>query len=193
MQFVHLSCINSTISKQSKLSFHLSPFTQEYHRVHPKWFLSLWCIRRKLCTYLAPKLTLSPNRPNRAFTWASSPTSTIGNFHNDFWAYGALGNYLAPKLILSPAGPKRDSIWYTSSSSSIGCIYSSIGRVQIDLWAYGMFHANRAPILHQDLALYPNRASTWAPLPRNNITCVQNSFLAYGALGTNRVPILHRN
>ena len=26
---------------KSKLSFHLSPFAQEYHRVHPKWFLSL--------------------------------------------------------------------------------------------------------------------------------------------------------
>ena len=59
-------------------------------------------------------------------------------------------NYLAPKLILSPTRPKRDSIWYTSSSSSIGCIYSSIGCVQIDFWAYGMFHTNRAPILHQD-------------------------------------------
>ena len=32
MQFVHLSYIKiSTISKQSKLSFHLSPFTQDYH------------------------------------------------------------------------------------------------------------------------------------------------------------------
>ena len=92
------------------------------------------------------------NRPNRAFTWASSPRSTIGNFHNDFWACTGHKpcNYLAPKLILSPTRPKRDSIWYTSSSSSIGCIYRSIGCVQIDFWAYGMFHANRAPILHQD-------------------------------------------
>jgi len=27
--------------------------------VCPKWFVSLWCIRRELCTYLAPKLKLS--------------------------------------------------------------------------------------------------------------------------------------
>ena len=203
MQFVHLSCIKiSTISKQSKLSFHLSPFTQEYHRVHPKWFLSLWCIRRKLCTYLAPKLTLSPNRPKQdyiwhttsrssigcvqidfraygafhanhapilhqgqhylqtdrtqASSWASSPRSTNRCVQNGFLDYGALSanfflrairrklcNYLAPKLTLSPNRPKRDFIWHTSSRSSIGC-------VQIDFWAYGTFHANRAPILHQD-------------------------------------------
>jgi hypothetical protein len=85
MQFVHLSCIKiSTISKQSKLSFHLSPFTQEYHRVHPKWFLSLWCIRRKLCTYLAPKLTLSPNRPKRDSIWHMSSRSSIGECPNGF-------------------------------------------------------------------------------------------------------------
>ena len=33
--------------------------------MRPKWFLSLWCIRHKPCTYLAPKLTLSPNGPKQ--------------------------------------------------------------------------------------------------------------------------------
>ena len=62
MQTIHLSCINiSTISKQTEPSIHLSPFTQEYQHVRLKWFLRLWCIRCKLCTYLAPKLTMSPN------------------------------------------------------------------------------------------------------------------------------------
>ena len=31
----------------------------------PKWFLRLCCIRRKPCTYLAPKLRLFLNRPKR--------------------------------------------------------------------------------------------------------------------------------
>ena len=35
----------------------------KYQQVLPKWFLRLWCIRRKSCTYLAPKLTLFLNRP----------------------------------------------------------------------------------------------------------------------------------
>ena len=102
MQTVQLSCIKiSTISKHTEPSFHLSLFIQENHRVHPKWFLRVWCIRHKPCTYLASKLTLSPNRP------------------------------------------KRDIRWYTSTRSSIGC-------VQINFQAYGTFHANHAPILHED-------------------------------------------
>ena len=57
---MQLSCIKiSTISEQTKSSLHLSLFNYEYHRVRLKWFLSLWCIRRKPCTYLLPKLTLS--------------------------------------------------------------------------------------------------------------------------------------
>ena len=43
----------------------MSLFTLEYQQVRQKCFLRLWCIRCKLCTYLAPKLTLSPNRPKQ--------------------------------------------------------------------------------------------------------------------------------
>jgi hypothetical protein len=69
MQTVYLSCINiNTISKQTEPSFQLSLFILEYKQVRQKWFLRLWCIRNKLCTYLALKLTLSPNRLNRAST-----------------------------------------------------------------------------------------------------------------------------
>ena len=42
IQTMHLSCIKiSTISKQTEPSNHLSPFTQEYQQVRPKWFLIL--------------------------------------------------------------------------------------------------------------------------------------------------------
>jgi hypothetical protein len=51
--------------------------------------------------------------------------------------------YLAPRLSLSPNGPKWDSTWPMSPRSSIGC-------VQNDFCAYGMFSASRAPILNQD-------------------------------------------
>jgi hypothetical protein len=64
MQTVQLSYIKiSTISEQTQPNFHLSLFTYEYHQVRLKWFLSLLCFRRKPCTYLAPKLTLSLNGP----------------------------------------------------------------------------------------------------------------------------------
>jgi hypothetical protein len=60
-QTVHLSCTKTNVvSKQTETSFHLNLVTQGYHPVHPKQFLSLWYIWCKLCSYHAPKLTLSP-------------------------------------------------------------------------------------------------------------------------------------
>jgi hypothetical protein len=74
-----LPCIRiSTISKLTKPSFHLSLFTQEYQIVPPKWFLRLWCIRRKLCTYLALKLTMSTHGPKQDLIWHTSSRSSIG-------------------------------------------------------------------------------------------------------------------
>jgi hypothetical protein len=51
--------------------------------------------------------------------------------------------YLALTQTLPPNGLKRDSTRPMSLMSSIGCL-------QNYLWAYGMFSANRAHILHQD-------------------------------------------
>jgi hypothetical protein len=67
-QIVHLVKI-STISKWTKMSFHLSLVTLEFLQVRPKWFSSLWYIRCKQCTYIAPTLTLPPNGPKRDSTW----------------------------------------------------------------------------------------------------------------------------
>jgi hypothetical protein len=46
-------------------------------------------------------------------------------------------------LTLSQNRSKRDSTWLTSPRSSIGCL-------QYYFWAYGMFDANYALILHQE-------------------------------------------
>jgi hypothetical protein len=51
--------------------------------------------------------------------------------------------YLAPTLTLSRNGPKWDSTWPTSPKSSLRC-------KQYYFCAYGMFKANRAPILHRN-------------------------------------------
>ena len=82
---VHLSCTNTnTISKQIETRFHMTHITKEFHRVHPKRFLSLWYVRRKPCIYLASMLALSPNGPKQASTCPSSPRSTAGCVQNDF-------------------------------------------------------------------------------------------------------------
>jgi len=160
MQFVHLSCIKiSTISKQSKLRFHLSPFTQEYHRVHPKWFLSLWCIWRKLYTYLAPKVTLSPNRPKWDSIWHMSYRSSIAMHPNRFLSIWYVPRkpctYLASRLALSPNRSNRPSTWASSPRSIIGCFHNGF-------WAYGALCANHAPILHLN----------WSEIPYNTLHLV---------------------
>jgi hypothetical protein len=70
VQTVHLTCTDSnTVFKRTQTSFHFSLVTLKYHRVRPKWFLSLWCVCCNPCTYLASTQTLSKNEPNRASTW----------------------------------------------------------------------------------------------------------------------------
>jgi hypothetical protein len=65
-------------STQTELSFRLCLVTKNYHRVRPKWFLSLWYVWRKSCTYLAPTLTLSPNGWKQDSTWPTSPGDPSG-------------------------------------------------------------------------------------------------------------------
>jgi hypothetical protein len=96
---MHLSWTDSsTISKLTKTRFHMTHFTLEFHRVRPKWFLRLWYVWHKPCTYLASRLALYLNVLNRASTCASSPRSTIRCVQNDFWACGTFGTNHAPLL-----------------------------------------------------------------------------------------------
>jgi len=187
VQTVHLSCIEiNTVSKWSETSFHLTHVTKENHQLRRKWFLSLWYVRRKPCTFLVLRLTLSTNGPKQASIWPLSPRCSIWWrpkwFLSLWYVRRKPCNYLAPRLTLSPNGPhvtkefhrlrpkqfprpwyirfksctnlaprltispngpKCDSNWTTSSRSTIEC-------VQNDFRAYGMFCANRAPILHRD-------------------------------------------
>jgi hypothetical protein len=97
VQTMHQSCTDTnTISKWTVTRFHMAHVTKEFHQVCPKWFLSLWYVRRKPCTYLASRLALSQNKLNRASTWASSPRSTFGCIQNNFWAYGTFSVNRAP-------------------------------------------------------------------------------------------------
>jgi hypothetical protein len=98
-QTVHRPCVRiSYIFEWSRSSFHLRLLTKEDHRVRPKWFLSLWYIWCKPCSYLASRSTVSPNELNQASTWALSPRSAIRCVQNNFWAYGTFGVNLAPIL-----------------------------------------------------------------------------------------------
>jgi hypothetical protein len=120
-RIVHLSCVKiGTISKQIKTSFYLSLVTLEYHRVHPKRFLSLWYVWRKPYTYLTLTLTPSPNVLKRNSRWPTSSKSSIGCVKNDFWAYAMFdancATIFVSRLALPLNGPKRASSWATSPS-----------------------------------------------------------------------------
>jgi hypothetical protein len=92
VQIVHLSCTNTnTIFKRTGTRFDMTHIPQEFDRVRLKWFLSLWYVWPKPCTYIASRLALSLNRLKRASTWALSPRSTIGCIQNGSWAYGMFG------------------------------------------------------------------------------------------------------
>jgi hypothetical protein len=74
---MHQSCVEiNTISKCTQI-------TLEFHQVRPWRFPYMWYIRCKPCTYLLPRLTLSQNGPKWAFTWPTSPRSSIGCAQND--------------------------------------------------------------------------------------------------------------
>jgi hypothetical protein len=84
-QTVHLSWTDTnTIFKWTQTRLHMTHVTLEFHRVRPKWFLRLWYVSHKPCTYLTSRLALSSKRLNWASTWASSPSTTIGYVQNDF-------------------------------------------------------------------------------------------------------------
>jgi hypothetical protein len=66
LQTVHLSCTDTnTVSKWTKTRYHMTHITYEFHWVRPKLFEPM--VRSvQSCTYVASRLALSPNRPNRA-------------------------------------------------------------------------------------------------------------------------------
>jgi hypothetical protein len=98
-QTEHLSCTTAnTVWKHIKMWFYMTHVTSEFHRVPPIVFPSLRNVRGKPCINLASSVALSPNVPNRASTWASSPKSPIECIQNDFYAYGTFSANCAPIL-----------------------------------------------------------------------------------------------
>jgi hypothetical protein len=81
VQIMHLSCTDANIiSKWTEMRFQMTHVTSEFHRVHPKRFMSPWYNQRKWSNYLASRLALSPNKPKRASTWALWLWSPSGAF-----------------------------------------------------------------------------------------------------------------
>jgi hypothetical protein len=113
--------------------------------VCPAQTVHLSCI--KISTiYLASRLALSRNGPNRAPLdphHLGVPSGASKTIMSLWYFWHKLSTYLAPTLTLCQNRLKWDSTRPTSPRSSIGCL-------QYYFQAYGTFDANRAPILHQE-------------------------------------------
>jgi hypothetical protein len=144
---VHLSCTyTNTISKWTKMKFHTTHVTCEFHRVRPKLFMSLWYVQFKPCTCLVSRLVLSPNRPN------SCPPDP----HHLGVPSGVSKKIYEPMVRLTQIEhlsctdanniPKQIETRFHMTTSP----QSSIGFLQYNFWVYGTFDANHAPILHQE-------------------------------------------
>ena len=155
--------------------FHMTHVTKDYHRVRPKRYLSLWYVWRKPCTYLALTLTPSPNGPNeiphdpRHLADRSVASKTISEpvVH---LAQTVHLSYINTNTISKQT--ERDSTWPTSPRSSIGC-------VQNDFRAYGMFDAPQRGLgsnkfrFGQLVFIYPLPTSCsflWASFPLYSAT-----------------------
>jgi len=147
MQIVQLPYIKiNTISEHTKSILHLSLFNYEYHWVRLKWFLSLWCIRRKSCTYLLSKLTLSLNEPRQDSIWhiVKELYQVCPNwFLSISYVPCKPCIYLASRLALSPNKPNQAFTWAPWPSSTIGCVKNGF-------LSFGALGANHAPILHRN-------------------------------------------
>jgi hypothetical protein len=158
----------------------------------PKRFSSLWYVRRKPCTYIAPTLTLSPNGPKRDSTWPTHLGVPSG-------ASKTISEHMV-RLVqttqLSCVKISTMSKWTQASLHLSLVTWSTIECVQNDFWAYSTFCANRAPILHPyctDTNTVSKRIEMRFHMthsPRSSIWYVQDDFRAYGTFGINRAPIL---
>jgi hypothetical protein len=149
-----------------------------FHQVYPKWYTSLWYVRPKPCTYVALRLTLSPNRPKRGSTRPTSPRSSIRCAQKGFWAYCTLGTNREPILPGDWHYLQMDKNKIPFDPQQLGGPSSAAKKIFV-------------PVVHS--AQTPNGpkwASTWLTSPRSSIGCTQNDFWANGAFIPNRAPML---
>jgi hypothetical protein len=158
--------------------------------VRLKWFVILWYVWHKPCTYLASILVVYQ------MNWLKHPL--------EFRHLGVLSG--ASKTISEP----------TVCTNCAPILHRHQHYLQMDQnkiihdpchlgVSSGASKAISKPLVHSSQTTHLscvkintisnelNQASTWASSPRNAIGCVQNYFWAYGMSSTNHAPILNRH
>jgi hypothetical protein len=160
--------------------------------VRPNQFLSLWYVWRKLCTYLALTLTLSPNGLKRDSTWRTSPRSSISCSNMIFEPMVRS----AQTVHLSCVTISTISKW-TEPTFHLSLVTKDYHWVCLKQFLSLMVHS--AQIVHLSyvktgtFSKQTEWASTRASSTRSTIGCVQNDLWAYVTFGANCAPILYRH
>jgi hypothetical protein len=137
------------------------------------------------------RLTLSPYGSKRAFTWASSPSTTMGASKMIYEPVVHLArtmHLLASKLALSPNGRNEiphDPHHLLVPSCAPKLIFELVVRS-----AQTMHLSCTNTTLSPD---GPKWGSTWPASPRSSIRYVQNDFRASSTFSANCGPILHQH
>jgi hypothetical protein len=136
----------------------------QFHQLRSKWFLSLWYVRHKPCTYLASWLVLShtdwiehPLEPRNL----GVPSSASKTISEALLCLAQMVHLSCTDTYTVSKRTKQDSTWPKSPRSCIRC-------VQNTFQANGMFGENRAPILRQD-PYYLEMDSNDLPLEPQNL------------------------
>jgi hypothetical protein len=174
-QTVHLSCVKiCSSSKWTESSIHLSLVTKEYHQVRLKWFLSLWYVRHKPCTYLVSKLTLYQ------INWIKHPLELchLGVLSGVSKTISEPTVCLAQIVHLSSTDTNTISKW-TNPRFHMTHVTLEFHQVR-PKWFLRLLYIWHKPCtyLASRFALSLNglnRASTWDSSPRSSIGCFQNN------------------
>jgi hypothetical protein len=150
---MHLSCAETnTISKRTEQASTWHTLPRSTIGCVQSDFHARRLFRHKPCTYLAPRLKLSPNGSKYASAWSTSPTSTVRCVQNDLWAYGTF----AKTMYLSCVEINTISKW-AETSFHLTHVTLEYHRLRPKWFSSnGMFGVNRAPIL-----LETNTISKW--------------------------------
>jgi hypothetical protein len=168
--------------------FHLTHGTYEYHQWRPKWFLSLWYVWRKLCSYLVSRLILSPNRTKWASTWPMSLRIPSGapKEISESMVHLAQTGHISCLEINTISKRTETSLHVTNITKK----YHQVCLKRfLCLWYIRLKPCTYLALI---LTLFPNRtkwASTWHMSPRSTIWCAQNYFHTHGTFGANHAPI----
>jgi hypothetical protein len=156
----------------------------------PIWFPCSRYIRRKPCTYLVSRLTLSPNGLKRASSWPMLPVpSGVSKmiFMPEVHSAQTMHLSCVETNTISERTETSFHLTYITYEYHRVCLkwFLCSRYIQHQQYTYLVSRSTLSPNV-------PKRVRTWSTSPRSAIRCIQNDFWAYGTFSASHTPILHQ-